>query len=76
MQLENTEKINDPYINLDDKKFIKLENATKQSLGHIEFHNIQIRWIHDLTYQYNKLTDSNETDFSFFIFLLKHYKNI
>ena len=56
--------ISDLDINLDEIEFIKLENAVKMGFGKIEFYNGQIRWFFDLTKEYNKLTSSNEDDFS------------
>ena len=67
-------KINDLDINLDDKEFIKLEEATKRGLGYIEFYNGQIRWFYDLTDEYNKLTNSDETDVSIEAF--QKYPNV
>jgi len=62
--IRNHRTINDLDINLDETEFLKLEKVTKQGLGKIEFYNGQIRWIIDLTSEYNKLTGSNESDFS------------
>ena len=56
--------INDLDINIDVTEFNKLEKATSKNIGHIEFYDGQIRWYYNLTDEYNKLTGSNETDFS------------
>ena len=48
---------------------MKLENAVKKGFGKIEFYNNQIRWIFDLTKEYNKLTKSREKDFSIEAFM-------
>lgn len=56
--------INDLDINLDYHEFLKLEAAVKIHFGHIEFYNGQIRWFFNLTEEYNKLTKTNENDFS------------
>ena len=56
--------INDLDINLDYNEFFKLRNLTEKNIGHIEFYDDQIRWKYDLTNEYNKLTKSNEKDFS------------
>lgn len=56
--------ISDLDINMDIDEFMKLETAVKNDIGHIEFYNGQIRWTYDLTDEYNKLTNSNEKDFS------------
>lgn len=62
-------KINDLDINLDKDEFMKLEKATEKGFGRIEFYNNQIRWIFDLTKEYNKLTSSKEKDFSIEAFM-------
>ena len=56
--------INDLDINLDYDEFLKLQNLTEKNIGHIEFYNNQIRWIYDLTNEYNKLNNTDEHDFS------------
>lgn len=56
--------ISDLDINIDIDEFLKLENAVKNNIGHIEFYNGQIRWTYDLTNEYNRLTNQNEKDFS------------
>jgi len=72
--LRNSRKINDLDINIDEDEFMKLENATKNGFGRIEFYNNQIRWFFDLTKLYNKLTKSREKDFSIEAFM-KDKKN-
>lgn len=57
-------EINDLDINIDKDEFIKLEKAVEKGFSHIEFYNGQIRWIFDLTKEYNKLTSPKEKDFS------------
>ena len=56
--------ISDLDINLDYDEFLKLRNLTQEKMGHIEFYNNQIRWVFDLTKEYNELTGENEKDFS------------
>jgi hypothetical protein len=56
--------ISDLDINLDISEFLKLEKVVEKNMGKIEFYNGQIRWFYDLTSEYNKLTKSNENDFS------------
>lgn len=60
--------ISDLDINLDFNEFNKLSSLIKKNIGEIEFYgegnNTQIRWFYDLTNEYNKLTKSNENDFS------------
>lgn len=60
--------INDLDINIDYNEFFKLSKLVEKNIGHIEFYgtndNMQIRWKYDLTSEYNKLTKSNEKDFS------------
>jgi hypothetical protein len=56
--------ISDLDINLDEIEFMKLEKAVVNGLGKLEFYSGQIRWIIDLTNEYNKLTGSDEKDFS------------
>ena len=56
-----------PNINIDYNDFFKLSKLVEKNIGHIEFYgynNVQIRWIYDLTDEYNKLTKLNEKDFS------------
>jgi hypothetical protein len=67
--LRNERKINDLDINVDKDEFMKLENATKNGFGRLEFLNNQIRWFFDLTKIYNKLTKSREKDFSIEAFM-------
>lgn len=57
-------EINDLDINLDHNEFFKLKTLTDKSIGKIEIYNNQIRWIYDITDEYNKITNSNENDFS------------
>jgi hypothetical protein len=56
--------ISDLDINLDISEFLKLEKVIEKNMGKIEFYNGQIRWFYDMTDEYNKLTKSNENDFS------------
>ena len=56
--------ISDLDINLDIKEFIKLEKVVEKNMGKIEFYNGQIRWVYDMTSEYNQLTKSSENDFS------------
>jgi hypothetical protein len=57
-------EINDLDINLDYNEFFKLKALTDKSIGSIEIYNNQIRWFFDITNEYNKITNSNENDFS------------
>ena len=57
-------EINDLDINLDYIEFFKLKSLTDKSIGKIEIYNNQIRWFYDITNEYNKITNSNENDFS------------
>lgn len=61
--------INDLDINLDCHEFLKLEKAVKRGFGHIEFYNGQIRWVLDLTDEYNILNATSDTDFSIEVFM-------
>ena len=56
--------ISDLDINLDINEFTKLEKVVEKNMGKLEFYNGQIRWFYDMTAEYNKLTKSNENDFS------------
>ena len=56
--------INDLDINLDISEFNKLEKVVEKNMGVLQFYNGQIRWFYDMTSEYNKLTKSNESDFS------------
>ena len=61
--------INDLDINLDRDEFMKLEQATRQGFGHLEFYHGQIRWIMDLTDAYNHHTGEHQKDFSIEAFM-------
>jgi hypothetical protein len=62
--IRDSRQISDLDINLDNLEFLKLERVIANNMGKIEFYNGQIRWFFDLTNEYNKLTKSNENDFS------------
>jgi hypothetical protein len=55
-------------IIIDFNEFKKINIIVKKNFGNIEFHgdgdSTSIRWIYNLTSEYNKLTKSNEKDFS------------
>jgi hypothetical protein len=61
--------ISDLDINMDKDEFMKLQKATENKFGKIEFYDGQIRWFFDLTKEYNKLTSSKEKDFSIEAFM-------
>jgi hypothetical protein len=66
--LRDYRTINDLDINVDYNEFFKLKKLVNKNIGHIEFYgnddNIQIRWVFNLTDEYNKLINAKEKDFS------------
>lgn len=56
--------ISDLDINVDFHEFYKLQKVIDSGFGKLEIYNNQIRWKHDLTIEYNKITGENEKDFS------------
>ena len=67
--LRKHRNINDLDINMDSLEFMKLEKAVQRGLGRLEFYNGQIRWIIDLTDEYNQLNSTYEKDFSIEAFM-------
>ena len=57
-------EINDLDIYIQKNKFIKLQKVVDKNIGIFEFFDKDIRWIYNITDEYNKLTKSNENEFS------------
>jgi hypothetical protein len=61
-------QINDLDIYIDKNKFIKLQKAVDKNIGKFEYLNNNIRWVYNITDEYNKLTELNENEFSIEVF--------
>ena len=61
-------QINDLDIYIQKNKFIKLQKIVDKNMGKFEFINGNIKWIYNITDEYNHLTKSNENEFSIEVF--------
>lgn len=57
-------QINDLDIYIQKNKFIKLQKVVDKNIGKFEFFDNNIRWVYNITNEYNNLTKSNENEFS------------